>query len=175
MKHPQNLEGAHFFRPKSIVTLIYVIYVKSFKIKDMIKVISKTGDVHFLNENALLQIEFRKEEGTLIAYPVDPSSSKIVLEGILKITDKVKTGDHKTDKIGYNRPISEVIDHLRASGATPGLITRLGSRLESWEIVTVDDLVSIGRKRFSGYRSIGLSTIIAISNALNELYGIGSW
>ena len=118
----------------------------------MIKVIGKTGE-HYLNENALLQIEFRKEEGVLIAYPINPRSSKIVLEGVLKITDKViikviKTEeDHKTDK-GRNRPISELIDHLRAS-ETPILITKLSEFFKAHEIVTVDDLGSVEKDSLS--------------------------
>ena len=138
-----------------------------------IKVIGKTGDVHYLNENALLLC---KEEGVLVAYPINPAS-KIVLGGgklKLKITDKVKTReDHKTDK-GHNRPISELIDHLRPS-ETPILITRLNSVFKACKIVTVEDLVTIGRKRFSEYRGIGVISVRTISDALNELYGIRSW
>lgn len=135
-----------------------------------IKVIGKTGDVYYLNENALLLC---KEEGVLVAYPINPASKIVLGGGKLKITDKVKTGeDHKTE--GHNRPISELIDHLRPS-ETPILITRLNSVFKACKIITVEDLVSIGREKFSEYRGIGVISVRTISDALNEFYGIGSW
>lgn len=152
----------------------------------MIKVIREDGNLYYLSEYAYSHLEFRKKEGVLIAYPIIPKLPEVKLLGVKCIIDNVKVeeihqgpdmtdsgGDHKTDK-GHNRPISELIDHLRAS-KTPILITKLSRFFKAHEIVTVDDLVSIGKERFSEYRGIGILSVKAISDALNEFYGIRSW
>lgn len=146
----------------------------------MIKVIKEDGYLYYLSEYAYARLEYRKEEGILIAYPITPKLPEVKLSGVKCIIDNVKVKeihqgpdmrDHKTDK---DRPISELIDHLRPS-ETPILITRLNSVFKACKIVTVEDLVSIGRERFSEYRGIGVISVRTISDALNELYGIGSW
>ena len=146
----------------------------------MIKVIKEDGYLYYLSEYAYARLEYRKEEGILIAYPITPKLPEVKLSGVKCIIDNVKVKeihqgpdmrDHKTDK---DRPISELIDHLRAS-ETPILITKLSGIFKACEITTVDDLVSIGRERFSEYRGIGVISVRTISDALNELYGIGSW
>lgn len=152
----------------------------------MIKVIREDGNLYYLSEYAYSHLEFRKKEGVLIAYPIIPKLPEVKLSGVKCIIDNVKVeeihqspdmtdseGDHKTDK-DHNRPISELIDHLRAS-ETPILITKLSGIFKACGIATVDDLVSIGRERFSEYRGIGVISVKTISDVLNELYGIGSW
>ncbi len=151
-------------------------------ISNMIKVIKEDGYLYYLSEYAYARLEYRKEEGILIAYPITPKLPEVKLSGVKCIIDNVKVKeihqgpdmrDHKTDK-GHNRPVSELIDHLRVS-ETPILITKLNGFFKAHEIVTVDDLVSIGKKRFSEYRGIGVISVRTISDVLNELYGIGSW
>ena len=148
----------------------------------MIKVIREDGNLYYLSEYAYSHLEYRKEEGVLIAYPIIPKLPEVKLSGVKCIIDNVKIEeihqgpdmrDHKTDK-GHNRPIGELIDHLRPS-ETPILITKLSGFFKARKIVTVEDLVSIGRKRFSEYRGIGVISVCTISDALNELYGIESW
>lgn len=146
----------------------------------MIKVIKEDGYLYYLSEYAYARLEYRKEEGVLIAYPIIPKLPEVKLSGVKCIIDNVKIEeiqqgpdmrDHKTDK---DRPVSELIDHLRPS-ETPILITKLNSVFKACKIVTVEDLVSIGRERFSEYRGIGVISVRTISDALNEFYGIGSW
>lgn len=148
----------------------------------MIKVIKEDGNLYYLSEYAYSRLEYCKKEGVLIAYPIIPKLPEVKLLGVKCIIDNVKIEevhqgpdmrDHKTDK-GHNRPIDELIDHLRAS-ETPILITKLSGFFKACGIVTVEDLVSIGRKRFSEYRGIGVISVRTISDALNEFYGIRSW
>ena len=72
-------------------------------------------------------------------------------------------------------PVVVILSHVGYDGYDPGYGARLGKIFESNNIKTVGDLLRIGRRDFSKYRSVGGGSISQIDNALKKLYDIKGW
>ena len=72
-------------------------------------------------------------------------------------------------------PVAVILSHVGYDGYDPGYGVRLGKIFESNNIKTVGDLLRIGRRDFSKYRSVGGGSISRIDNALETLYDIKGW
>ena len=72
-------------------------------------------------------------------------------------------------------PVAVILSHVGYESYDPGYEVRLGKIFESNNIKTVGDLLRIGRRDFSKYRSVGGGSISRIDNALEMLYDIKGW
>ena len=72
-------------------------------------------------------------------------------------------------------PVAVILSHVGYGSYDPGYGVRLGKIFKSNNIKTVGDLLRIGRRDFSKYRSVGGGSISRIDNALKTLYDIKGW
>jgi DNA-directed RNA polymerase alpha subunit len=141
----------------------------------MIKITRKNGDVEYLNENAFTRIKYCKDTNMLVAYPLVNSISKVTIEGILRIEDNVEIKEIQVEapkEDFYTHPIEEVLDHIKASDY---VCTRIRNIFCDINITTVGDLIKLKKIGIMRQRNVGRAIIVALSDALEELYGITIW
>lgn len=72
-------------------------------------------------------------------------------------------------------PVDLILFHIGNREYHTGYGVRLGKIFEMNNIMTVGDLLRIGRRNFRKYRSVGGGSISRIDDALEDLYNIKGW
>lgn len=72
-------------------------------------------------------------------------------------------------------PAGTIISHAEMNGRGGGYAKRLLSSFRRNNIVTVGDLLRIGKHNFEQYRDIGNGTINRIDDALYDIFKIETW
>ena len=100
-------------------------------------------------------------------------SIKNLYEWIMEEPKVESDREPKTDS--DNIAITEVLKIVNKNQrSASGIAALLGGVFSNNNIKTVDDLLQIGRHKFSRYRNVGNKSIAALDDALDEL-GIKGW